>query len=202
MLNERIGCRFQAMRTSIEAFPSGHKARHALDLMVRVAHARPGLPVTALRLSQGLGLSLSQVEALLRCVREAGLVRAYKGPGGGYCLERSRTSITVLDVVLAVQAVQPLAAAQEPCSREVWLTRQLDQVMQRVLEDRLAQTTLADLAPPEGLDDPAQQPLEGLHGGAFRLGPMPARLMPQAPNSVFDLSAFMARSTPLRSTPA
>ena len=188
------------MSTSLETFSSGHKARHALDLMVRVAHARPGMPVTALRLSQGLGLSLSQVEALLRCVREAGLVRAYKGPGGGYCLERSRALISVLDVVMAVQAAQPPAPLPEPSSQEAGLVHKLEQALFSVVRDRLAQTTLADLAPPEGLDDPAQQPLEGLHGGAFRLGPMPARLMPQAPNSVFDLWAFMGRSTPLRST--
>lgn len=182
------------MNTFTEAFVPHHRTRQALDIMVRVAHARPGMPVTALRLSQGLGLSLSQVEALLRGLREAGLVRAYKGPGGGYSLGRAAASITVAEVVQAAQTVPhgPVGAASS--SHEAKLTGQLVQALESTAQDWLAQTTLAALAPPDSLNDPAEQPLADLHGGVFRLGPMPARLMPQAPNSVFDLSAFMARS--------
>lgn len=177
-----------------EAFIPFPRLRHALEILLRVAQARPGKPVTALRLSQVQGLSLSQVEALLRCLREAGLVRAYKGPGGGYCLDASPHSITVLDVYRAVQP--PADAAQDalPTSPEALRTAQLAQALQAAVHEHLAGHSLAQLAPPEGLDDPTQQPLDGLRGGAFRLGPMPARLMPQAPNSVFDLSSFLARS--------
>lgn len=177
-----------------DAFIPMPRLRHALDILLRVAHARPGMPVTALRLSQVQGLSLSQVEALLRCLREAGLVRAYKGPGGGYCLDCAPQSISVLDVYRAVQPSDADRHDAEVSSPEALRTAQLAQALQAAVHAHLARHVLADLAPPVGVDDPAEQPLAGLRGGAFRLGPMPARLMPQAPNSVFDLSTFMARS--------
>lgn len=177
-----------------EIFVPLPRLRHALDILLRVAHARPGMPVTALRLSQVQGLSLSQVEALLRCLREAGLVRAYKGPGGGYCLDASPHSITVLDVYRALQPSADDAQDVQPNSPEASRTAQLTKALESAVHEHLALHSLARFAPPESLEDPSQQPLAGLRGGAFRLGPMPVRLMPQAPNSVFDLSSFMARS--------
>ena len=182
------------MKTCQESFAPSPRLRHALDILLRVAHARPGMPVTAQRLSHCQGLSLSQVEALLRCLREAALVRAYKGPGGGYCLDRPASTITVCDVYLAVQAAETTAQAPTGTSPEALRTRALAQALETAVQAQLAQTPLAALTPPEGQDDPTQQALAGLQGGAFKLGPMPARLMPQAPNSVFDLSAFMART--------
>lgn len=182
------------MKTCQESFAPSPRLRHALDILLRVAHARPGMPVTAQRLSHSQGLSLSQVEALLRCLREAALVRAYKGPGGGYCLDRPAATITVRDVYRAVHAAEPAEAPPSGASLEALRTHSLAQALETAVQVQLALTALTDLAPPDGLDDPTQQALAGVRGGAFKLGPMPARLMPQAPNSVFDLSTFMARS--------
>jgi Rrf2 family protein len=86
---------------------------------------------------------------LLLPLVSAGILRSVRGPGGGYRLARPASGVTVLEVIQAVDgpirgeapAVGKGAAAafdrrlQDACEHAAQLTR-----------DRLAKTTIADLA--------------------------------------------------------
>lgn len=76
---------------------------HAAEAALTVALAPAGQPLRAQVLAETLGLPPRYLEARLQRMVHAGLLRSVRGPRGGYALERSRESITLLDVVLAAE---------------------------------------------------------------------------------------------------
>lgn len=89
------------------------------------------------------------LEQLFGAMRKAGLVKAVRGAHGGFELARDPGTITVLDVVEALEGpLQPiLCGGDEPCSRNsacaasaVWTKASI------ALRDVLGSTSLAVLA--------------------------------------------------------
>jgi Rrf2 family iron-sulfur cluster assembly transcriptional regulator len=58
--------------------------------------------ITLADISERQGISLSYLEQLFARLRKQGLVSSSRGPGGGYRLSRAADTITVLDVISAV----------------------------------------------------------------------------------------------------
>ena len=59
-------------------------------------------PIALAHISARQKISLSYLELLFGRMRQQGLVRSARGPGGGYSLARSALDITMADIVLAV----------------------------------------------------------------------------------------------------
>jgi len=59
-------------------------------------------PVTLAAISERQFISLSYLEQLFRCLRENGLVRSVRGPGGGYLLAREARDISIAAIIRAV----------------------------------------------------------------------------------------------------
>lgn len=86
------------------------KGRYAVTAMLDLAlHSGDG-PVSLSAISGRQDISLSYLEQLFSKLRKANLVDSIRGPGGGYELSREAKSITVADVVLAVN--EPLDATR------------------------------------------------------------------------------------------
>jgi Rrf2 family iron-sulfur cluster assembly transcriptional regulator len=78
------------------------KGRFAVTAMIDVAmHGSKG-PVTLAGVSERQKISLSYLEQLFGKLRRAGLVESVRGPGGGYNLARAAETVSVADVILAV----------------------------------------------------------------------------------------------------
>ncbi len=77
------------------------KARYAIEAMLELA-VNSRHPVTLASISVHQGISQSYMEQLFMRLRKAGLIQGARGPGGGYRLGRDAASITVADVVVAV----------------------------------------------------------------------------------------------------
>jgi Rrf2 family transcriptional regulator, iron-sulfur cluster assembly transcription factor len=78
------------------------KGRYAVTAMLDVAmHSGRG-PVPLGDVAERQHLSLSYLEQLFARLRQHGLVRSSRGPGGGYRLSRHPAEISVAEVVLAV----------------------------------------------------------------------------------------------------
>ena len=78
------------------------KGRYAVSAMVDLAlHQHEG-PVTLAAIAERQFISLSYLEQLFRRLREGGLVRSVRGPGGGYLLNSDPNGISVADVIRAV----------------------------------------------------------------------------------------------------
>jgi Rrf2 family iron-sulfur cluster assembly transcriptional regulator len=86
------------------------KGRFAVTAMIDVAmHGARG-PVTLAGISERQGISLSYLEQLFGKLRRHGMVDSVRGPGGGYNLARAAETMTIADIILAVD--EPIDATQ------------------------------------------------------------------------------------------
>ena len=86
------------------------KGRFAVTAMIDVAmHGGKG-PVTLAGVSERQKISLSYLEQLFGKLRRHGLVESVRGPGGGYHLARPANTVSVADVILAVD--EPIDATK------------------------------------------------------------------------------------------
>ncbi len=78
------------------------KGRFAVNALVDLALRAPAGPVALASISQRQQISLSYLEQLFSRLRRMGLVESTRGPGGGYTLAREPESISVAEIVAAV----------------------------------------------------------------------------------------------------
>ncbi len=78
-----------------------NSAYMGVDILVRLAAHDPDRPCTAQALAEWSNRSMSSTETLMSRLRVAGLVRATRGPGGGYHLNKPADVITVAEIFRA-----------------------------------------------------------------------------------------------------
>jgi len=78
------------------------KGRYAVSAMIDLVKNQEQGAVNLAAISERQFISLSYLEQLFRRLREGGLVRSIRGPGGGYLLNRQPEEISVSDVIRAV----------------------------------------------------------------------------------------------------
>ena len=81
------------------------KTAKAVDIAVFITSRSAIEPVTTEEIASGLGLSSSYTESILKELREAGLIRAHRGPGGGYQIRGNPEDISLGDVVKHFEVV-------------------------------------------------------------------------------------------------
>lgn len=59
-------------------------------------------PISLLNISKRQDISLSYLEQLFVKLRKSGIVKSYKGPGGGYIIAKNPNEITISNVINAV----------------------------------------------------------------------------------------------------
>ncbi len=77
------------------------KGRYAVSALVDLNKQKKS-PVTLAAISERQFISLSYLEQLFRCLRESGLVRSVRGPGGGYLLAKTAENISIAEIIRAV----------------------------------------------------------------------------------------------------
>lgn len=114
-------------------------------------------PVPAQRLAEFHGVSKTYLAKHLQQLSRAGLVQSTEGRVGGYTLTRAADSITVLDVVRAIEGNEPafrcteirqngpLATTGEACRRPCGVARVM-YAAEEAWRDSLRAVTVADLA--------------------------------------------------------
>jgi Rrf2 family iron-sulfur cluster assembly transcriptional regulator len=84
------------------------KGRFAVTAMIDLALRDEGGPVTLAAISERQGISLSYLEQLFGKLRRHSIVESVRGPGGGYTMARTLDTVTVADIIAAVD--EPLDA--------------------------------------------------------------------------------------------
>lgn len=166
------------------------KGRFAVAAMIDVALHSREKPVNLGTISVRQEVSLSYLEQLFTRLRQHGLVKSTRGPGGGYSLGRNAARITVADIIFAVddpvseQEAAPQGATARITTPDLWasLGRQmveyLDSVnLQSLVAEQLARGVLMQ-------DARLVKPLPSIQ----RAKPV----LPQVPNSVFALGKVFA----------
>jgi len=163
------------------------KGRFAVNALIDLALREPSGPVALASISQRQQISLSYLEQLFSRLRREGLVESTRGPGGGYTLGRSADSITVADIVTAVD--EPLEEGSDD-ERSLGMSRALWLRLNEVMIKHMATITLAGLV--------QEQKDQGV---SIEPRPMRRAIAPQpvvkpvrttAPNSVFAFARSVA----------
>jgi Rrf2 family transcriptional regulator, nitric oxide-sensitive transcriptional repressor len=122
-------------------------AEYALRAVVTLA-ANPGRALTAQAIAAESRIPLDYLAKILNMLSRAGLVRARRGPGGGFQIEIPASQLSILEIVSAVDPLKrikvcPLGLAahgENLCS----LHRSLDEAI-RMVEDAFRATTVESL---------------------------------------------------------
>ncbi len=86
------------------------KADYAVRAAAVLAAAEPGVPVKGDAIATAQGIPLNFLENILRELRRSGIVRTQRGSDGGYLLAVPADTVTIADVIRAVEG--PLAEIQ------------------------------------------------------------------------------------------
>ena len=124
------------------------KGRFAVTAMVDLAMRQNRGPVTLAAISERQHISLSYLEQLFGKLRRHRLVLSVRGPGGGYNLAQPPASVSVADIVTAVD--EPLDATQcggkENCLDDRrCMTHDLWATLNKKMYEYLSSVSLADL---------------------------------------------------------
>lgn len=132
------------------------KGRYAVTAMLDLALHAQESPVPLADISQRQGISLSYLEQLFSKLRKKGLVDSARGPGGGYRLSRSATSIPVAEVITAInehvdaRRCGGLANCQDD---QICLTHELWEDLSNQIFDFLSGISLGDLVQRRGVQE-------------------------------------------------
>ena len=128
------------------------KGHYGLRAMVNLARAHDEGSLTLTEIAKVEGLSLGYLEQIMATLRKAGLVESKRGAHGGYQLANEPASITVGNILRALEGpIAPTQCASEVvnqgcCERETACpSRLVWQRMRDSIAHVLDSTTLADL---------------------------------------------------------
>lgn len=165
------------------------KADYAVRAAVHLATAQDGRPIKGDAIATSQAIPLKFLENILADLRHAGLVRSQRGSEGGYWLIGDPASISVADVIRAVEGPMASIRGQRPedvpydgsaeALQQVWIAVRAN--LRAVLEA----TSLADVATgtlPENVRELAAAPDAWASGAARAATAPPPPAAPPAPS--------------------
>ena len=164
------------------------KGRFAVNAMIDLALREHAGPVALATIGARQQVSMSYLEQLFSRLRRPGLVESTRGPGGGYTLGRSADSISVAEIISAVDdaMTEGVAETDDDClSRDLW------QRLNAVVLNHMGTITLRTL-----VDEQAAKGVPVVEARPVRRAAVsPAATKPvrtNAPNSVFAFGRSFA----------
>ena len=130
------------------------KARYAARIMVYLARRSDVTSVTKRDIAKAEDISENYVEQIMISLRAGGLVRSHRGRNGGFSLGRPAQSITLSDVLRAVEGpISPAPCLSNACERAPNCpTKKVWQEAAEAVEKVLIAYDLADLARQSDVD--------------------------------------------------
>jgi len=125
------------------------RGRYATRMMVQLASVYPDGSLTKYQIAENEAISPGYVQQLTMALRLAGLVVSVRGREGGFKLARAPETITVSDILKAVEGEIMPAPCRTPghCLRaDSCPTRPVWDRAAVLLENLFSSTTVADLA--------------------------------------------------------
>ncbi|WP_180129062.1 Rrf2 family transcriptional regulator [Rhodoferax sp. BLA1] len=168
------------------------KGRFAVTAMIDVALREKQGPVPLSDISVRQQISLSYLEQMFSKLRQQGLVRSTRGPGGGYTLGHRTDAITVADIICAVEDAVPEVKSAEVADTKDMAQDLWDSMNAKVFEF-MQSVTLRSLVLEQLAKGVKIEQKPAANRGVFKK-PVHAPLRTSAPNSVFALGqSLLAR---------
>jgi Rrf2 family transcriptional regulator, iron-sulfur cluster assembly transcription factor len=120
------------------------KGRFAVTAMIELGLRQHRRPVTLAGIGRRQNISVSYLEQLFAKLKHHGLVASTRGPGGGYRLGREIESISVADIIFAVDGPQAASAGVENDGQS-YAMQELWSRLNRQMIDFLDSVSLRDL---------------------------------------------------------
>lgn len=124
------------------------KGRFAVTAMIDLTMRQAAGPVTLAGISDRQNISLSYLEQLFGKLRRHGIVSSVRGPGGGYRLARDMQTVSVADIITAVDEPMDttLCGGLENCADDQrCMTHDLWANLNKCMNDYLSSVSLSDL---------------------------------------------------------
>ncbi|HZZ78045.1 MAG TPA: Rrf2 family transcriptional regulator [Gemmataceae bacterium] len=125
------------------------KAEYACLAMCELAkrHER-GMPTSLKELAEQLGISHAFLMQIFMALKSARLVKGLRGPGGGFKLGRSPESLSLLNIVEAIDGLDNGTSALNalPNTPMIRSLQQLEKKAEQAARQVLGAMTLGDLA--------------------------------------------------------
>lgn len=128
------------------------RSRYGLRAMLELSREYGKGPLTAKTISAREGISMPYLEHLLAGLRQAGLVRSVRGPGGGFELARHPGDISLLSIIRALDGPIVLcdcfdiAHDKSPCEKLGFCSaRNLWEELSSKIEEALEGTKLSGI---------------------------------------------------------
>ena len=81
------------------------KSRYAVSALIELSFLQSNGPVSLSHISENQNIELNYLEQIFRKLRIAGIVKSIRGRNGGYLYDKDPTSITVKEIMQAVDEV-------------------------------------------------------------------------------------------------
>lgn len=169
------------------------KSRFAVAALIDLALREKSGPVPLNSIGVRLQISLSYLEQLFSKLRQHALVESMRGPGGGYTLSRPAQTISVADIISAVEGarVQTPADATDVGEAGWLLTQDLWTGLNHKMMEHLRSISLQQLCEAQHAKGVAVEPRPAGRRGIFAQRKVEAPRT-TAPNSVFALAGALA----------
>ena len=162
------------------------KGRFAVTAMIDVALREKLGPVPLSDISVRQQISLSYLEQMFSKLRQQGLVRSTRGPGGGYTLGHRTDAITVADIICAVEDAVPEVKTPDASNSSKDMAQDLWDSMNAKVFEFMQSVTLRSLVLEQLAKGVKIEQKPAANRGVFKK-PVHAPLRTSAPNSVFAL---------------
>lgn len=183
----------------------------ALNTLVDIAsHSMNGQLVPAPEIAKRQHLSISRIELLLRPLRESGLVVAVKGRSGGYQLSMDPRTITIKDIVLAMNKIkkrkvevsdiakelyQSLETYMMNCISNVTLASAIKDYIPRFSEVQTAPERKSYLPQKALMSEKQEKKKKGEAQRVIKTAFKKVEEVPRGPNSIFSFADYLNRGS-------
>ncbi len=165
------------------------RGRFAITAMIDLALRESAQPVPLQDIALRHRISLSYLEQVFAKLRQHGLVESTRGPGGGYTLGFRGDSISVADIIGAIEEPAEASPARDGVQD---MTQDLWAALQTTIVAHMKTITLKSLAEEQrakGFQVQERKPAK--KGVLQKIKPL-APVRTNAPNSVFALASSLA----------
>lgn len=128
----------------------GTKARYAVMAMVELAGREASKPVALAELAASQEITVPYLEQIFSKLRQAGLVKSIRGPGGGYVLAKPADQTWISDIVVAAEESLKMTRCESHsggcmASKTRCMTHHLWEGLENQIFDYLHSISIADV---------------------------------------------------------
>ncbi|MBI5204664.1 MAG: Rrf2 family transcriptional regulator [Nitrospirae bacterium] len=90
------------------------KGQYGVRAMFEIANGYPDKPVTIKEISEKQAVSVAYLEQILNKLRNGGLIKSIKGPGGGYLLNKKPEKISISAILKELEGPVAITSCLDP----------------------------------------------------------------------------------------